>query len=190
MHAITTRTLAHVDSPCVETSGSITEPAVARSVCGTGPYSASIGAYSAAVQHKCETWLRRQDPDFMPVNQLSPAMDGCPNSSYLEQRIPVVVHSIGASFHLSSTWVPPGVQEALDKACHVELHSQAELVATYLDVEGYHSHQRNPELELHHLHVRMSHAKAEVEVYELAIENAPASCYSDSDSSSSLGSRT
>ncbi|KAG2740819.1 hypothetical protein P692DRAFT_20880610 [Suillus brevipes Sb2] len=135
-------------------------------------------AYLAAVQHKCETWLRRQDPEFYP------------NCSYLEQRIPVVVHSIGTSFHLSSTWVPPGVQEALDKACHVDLHSQVELMATYLDVEGYQSHQRNPELELHHLHVKMSCTKAEVAVYELAIENAPASCYSDSDSLSSLGSRT
>ncbi|KAG1876581.1 hypothetical protein DFJ58DRAFT_835890 [Suillus subalutaceus] len=126
----------------------------------TGTCSTSIGAYSAAVQHKCETWLRGQDPNFI----LTPSLK-----------------SIGPSFHLSSTWVPPGVQEALDKACHLELHSQAGLVAMYLDIlEGYHSHQCNPELELHHLHVKMCCAKAEVEVYELAIENVPASNYSDS----------
>jgi hypothetical protein len=53
-------------------------------------------------------------------------------------------------------------------------------MATYVDMEGYHSHQRNPELELLHLHAKMCRAKAEVEVYELAIENAPASNSSDS----------
>ncbi|KIK32969.1 hypothetical protein CY34DRAFT_110787, partial [Suillus luteus UH-Slu-Lm8-n1] len=93
--------------------------------------------------------------------------------------------SIDPSFHLLSTWVPPGVQEALDKACHSELRSQAGLMATYVDMEGYHSHQRNPELELLHLHVKMCCAKAEVEVYKLAIENAPASNSSDSNTSSS-----
>ncbi|KAG1772259.1 hypothetical protein EV702DRAFT_1048715 [Suillus placidus] len=95
--------------------------------------------------------------------------------------------SIDLSFRLLSTWVPPGIQEALDQACHSELHSQVGLMATYLDMEGYHSHQRNPELELLHLHANMCRAKAEVEVYELAIENAPASNSSDSNTSSSPG---
>ncbi|KAG1906379.1 uncharacterized protein F5891DRAFT_975772 [Suillus fuscotomentosus] len=162
-----------------------TQTNVSTEACST-----SIGAYSAAVQHKCETWLREQDPDFTPVRQLFSDKYGYSNCiTHIEQRMPVIVHSIDSSFHLSSTWVPPGVQEAFDKACHLELRSQTGLVATYLDMEGYHSHQRNPELELYHLHVKMCRAKAEVEVYELAIGNAPASDYSDSDASSSLGSR-
>ncbi|KAG1806965.1 hypothetical protein EV424DRAFT_1544059 [Suillus variegatus] len=189
MRAITTRSLVHNDSPGLTTSICIAEPTVARSV-STEACSTSIGAYSAAVQHKCETWLREQDPDFTPVRQLFSDKYGYSNCiTHLEQRMPVIVHSIDSSFHLSSTWVPPGVQEAFDKACHLELRSQTGLVATYLDMEGYHSHQRNPELELYHLHVKMCRAKAEVEVYELAIGNAPASDYSDSDASSSLGSR-
>ncbi|KAG2746624.1 hypothetical protein P692DRAFT_20876026 [Suillus brevipes Sb2] len=183
MRAITARSLAHNDSPPSTTSRSITEPVVSTS---TGACSTSIGAYSAAVQHKCETWLREQNPDFMPPKRLFSDQDGYPDcNTHLEQRMPVIVHSIDSSFSLLSTWVPPGVQEAFDKACHSELRSQAGLMATYVDMEGYHSHQRNPELELLHLHAKMCRAKAEVEVYELAIENAPASNSSDSNASSS-----
>ncbi|KAG1883727.1 hypothetical protein F4604DRAFT_1920231 [Suillus subluteus] len=93
--------------------------------------------------------------------------------------------SIDPSFCLLSTWVPPSIQDTLNEACKAELSAQAGLMTTYLDIDGYNSHQRNTDLELLYLHARMRRAKAEVEVYELAIENAPASNFPDSASSPS-----
>jgi hypothetical protein len=52
-------------------------------------------------------------------------------------------------------------------------------IMMYLDLEGYNSHQRNTNSELVYLRARMHRAKAEVEVYELAIENALASNFPD-----------
>lgn len=92
----------------------------------------------------------------------------------------VLLKSIDPSFCLSSTWVPPGVQDALNEARKAELSAQAGLMTTYLDIDGYNSHQRNANSELLYLRARMHRAKAEVEVYELAIENAPASNFPDS----------
>jgi hypothetical protein len=52
-------------------------------------------------------------------------------------------------------------------------------MAMYLDIDGNNSYQCNTDSELLYLRVRMHHAKAEVEVHELAIENAPASNFLD-----------
>lgn len=102
MRAITTRSLVHNDSPGLTTSICIAEPTVARSV-STEACSTSIGAYSAAVQHKCETWLREQDPDFTPVRQLFSDKYGYSNCiTHLEQRMPVIVHVSTVNF---STWL-------------------------------------------------------------------------------------
>lgn len=87
---------------------------------------------------------------------------------------------IDPSFCLSSTWVPFDVQDSLNKARKAESSTQAGLVATYLDIDGYNSHQRNTDSELLYLRAKMHRAKAEVEVYELAIENAFASNSPDS----------
>lgn len=57
----------------------------------------------------------------------------------------------------------------------MELNTQAELMVTYLDIERYHSHHRNVKSELLYLRAKMLRAKAEVEVFALAIENACAS---------------
>ncbi|KAG1886925.1 uncharacterized protein F5891DRAFT_988541 [Suillus fuscotomentosus] len=86
-----------------------------------------------------------------------------------------MLKSIDPSFCLLSTWVPPEVQDTLNEARKNELSAQAALMATYLDIDGYNSHQRNTDSELLYLRAKMHRAKAEVEVYELAIENAPAS---------------
>ncbi|KAG0693762.1 hypothetical protein DFH29DRAFT_881208 [Suillus ampliporus] len=69
----------------------------------------------------------------------------------------LLLKSIDPSFCLLNTWVPPGIQDTLNEACKAELSAQAGLM------------------------MMMHHAKAEVEVYELAIENVPASNFLDRD---------
>ncbi|KAG0707429.1 hypothetical protein DFH29DRAFT_871457 [Suillus ampliporus] len=131
-------------------------------------HSAAAVVHSTAVQMKCETWLWRQNNDHIPTNEppLLPN-DFTPSPS------------IGPSFRLMSTWVPTEVQEAFDQACKVELSTQVGLMTMYLDIEGYHSHQRNAKSELIFLRAKLCRTKAEAEVYALAIENAPVSSYSD-----------
>lgn len=82
-------------------------------------------------------------------------------------------------FHLCSTWGTLCVQEAFNEARKVE-NTQAGLMATYLDIECYHSHHHNADSELLCLWAKMLHAKAEVELFELALKNACASNYTDS----------
>ncbi|KAG1779686.1 hypothetical protein EV702DRAFT_1043598 [Suillus placidus] len=87
--------------------------------------------------------------------------------------------STDPSFCLLSTWVPPDVQDALNDTRKSELSAQAGLMTMYLDIDGYNSHQHNIDSELLYLWARMHRAKAEVALYELAIENAPASNFPD-----------
>ncbi|KAG0694139.1 hypothetical protein DFH29DRAFT_1006596 [Suillus ampliporus] len=170
--------IAHNVSSFSETSRCIARPHAA--------YSAAAVAYLAAVKKKCEGWLRRQHADLAPAKRLSSFnRRSHPNGStssavhqftithHLECRTLVIVNSIDPSFCLLSTWVPPGVQDTLNEARKAELSAQAGLMTTYLDIDGYNSHQRNTDSELLYLCMRMYRAKAEVEVYELAIENAP-----------------
>ncbi|KAG2738483.1 hypothetical protein P692DRAFT_20882652 [Suillus brevipes Sb2] len=165
------------------------------------PYSAAAVAYLAAVKKKCEGWLRRQRADLSPAQRRPPFnRRSHPNGStssavhqftithHVERGTSVIVDSIDPSFCLSSTWVPPGVQDALIEARKAELSAQAGLMTTYLDIDGYNSHQRNANSELLYLRARMHRAKAEVEVYELAIENAPTSNFPDSATASSASS--
>ncbi|KAG1869703.1 hypothetical protein C8R48DRAFT_771091 [Suillus tomentosus] len=155
----------------------IVEPAVA--------YSPAALAYSATVRNKCETWLRRQntDPIFesnSPPN--SSTLSAVEQFTYtpLEQRTPFSVKFNGPPFCLLSTWITTGVQEAFDEARKVELTTQARLMASYLDIDGYHTHHRNAQSELIFLRAKLCRAQAEAEACALAIENAPASNYSDS----------
>ncbi|KAG2088017.1 uncharacterized protein F5147DRAFT_658824 [Suillus discolor] len=155
------------------------------------PYSTAAVAYLTAVKKKCEGWLRTQHVDLTPAKRLP--LFKCqlyPNAltssvihqftvMHLECRTLVIVNPIDPSFCLLSTWVPPGIQDALNEARKAELCAQAGLMAMYLDIDGYNSHQCNTSSELLYLQARMNQAKAEVEVYELAIENAPASNFSD-----------
>ena len=72
------------------------------------------------------------------------------------------------------------LQEAFQEARKVELSVQAGLMSMYLDLGGYHTHHRNAQLELFFLRAKMHRAQAEAAVYTLALENSPASTYSDS----------
>ncbi|KAG2105835.1 uncharacterized protein F5147DRAFT_654077 [Suillus discolor] len=133
-------------------------------------------AYSAAAQQKCESWLRRQNTNFTSPNELfSIASDPPSNASAVDQlaHSPEQQTSVicNPSFHLCSTWVTLCVQEAFNEARKVELVAQAGLMTTYLDIEHYHSHHRDAHSELLYLRAKMLRAKAEVEVFELAIEN-------------------
>ncbi|KAG1726035.1 hypothetical protein EDD22DRAFT_961516 [Suillus occidentalis] len=161
------------------------------------PYSAHAVAHMTAVKRKCKGWLNRQQGDFTPAKRHSSSKlhlrsnDSAStvhhfNSAHRREcQSSVIVNHIDPSFCLSSTWVPFDVQDSLNKARKAESSTQAGLVATYLDIDGYNSHQRNTDPELLYLRAKMHHAKAEVEVYELAIENAFASNSPDSASSSS-----
>lgn len=53
-------------------------------------------------------------------------------------------------------------------------------MSSYLDVGGYHMHHRSTQSELIFLRATMRRAQAEAAVYTLALENSPASTYSDS----------
>ncbi|KAG2053008.1 hypothetical protein BDR06DRAFT_1009119 [Suillus hirtellus] len=182
--------IAHNVSSLSATSRYVTRP--------TAPYSAAAVSYLTAVTKKCEGWLRRQHAEFTPAkrNSLLKRHSHVSSSTsstvhkftithHLECRTSVIVNSIDPSFCLSSTWVPPDIQGALNEARKVELSVQAGLVAMYLDIDDYNSHQHNTNSELLYLQARMHRAKAEVEVYELAIENAHVSNSPDNASSSS-----
>ncbi|KAG2737319.1 hypothetical protein P692DRAFT_20762079 [Suillus brevipes Sb2] len=161
------------------------------------PYSAHAVAYMTAVKRKCEGWLNRQQGDFTPAkrhsssklhlrsNDSASTVHHFDSAHRRECQSSVIVNPIDPSFCLSSTWVPFDVQDSLNKARKAESSTQAGLVATYLDIDGYNSHQRNTDSELLYLRAKMHRAKAEVEVYELAIENVFASNSPDSASSSS-----
>ncbi|KAG2137545.1 hypothetical protein DEU56DRAFT_804393 [Suillus clintonianus] len=155
-------------------------------------------ACPVTVQEKCRTWLTGQDPSLIAVNEpslaendpppdgSSPLIVGRSALAHQEKRTSVIVNSIGPSFRLSSTWVTPDVQEAFDQAGKAERISQAGLTTAYLDEERYHIHHRNFQLELPLLRAKMCRARAEVDVYALAIENACAFGHSDSALPSSL----
>ncbi|KAG1890188.1 hypothetical protein F4604DRAFT_1914731 [Suillus subluteus] len=161
----------HDTTPFLVTSRCIVKPAV---------------TYSAAARNKCEAWLWRQNTDPIIKN------NSLPNSSSLlaaeqftytplEQRTSFTVKFNDPPFRLLSTWVTTSVQEAFNEARKVELATQARLMASYLDIDGYHTHHRNAQLELIFLRAKLCRAQAEAEACALAIENAPASNYSDSE---------
>ncbi|KAG1879490.1 hypothetical protein C8R48DRAFT_668320 [Suillus tomentosus] len=156
----------------------------------------AIPTYSGAARIKCETWLRRQKTDPIPPKEItliessspllgSPLTIGQFALVHLEQRTLVTVNYDDPSFSLQSTWVTMCLQEAFQEAHKVELSTQAGLMSTYLDLGGYHTHHRNAQSELFFLRAKMRRAQAEAAVYTLALENSPASTYSDSDIDSS-----
>ncbi|KAG1875743.1 hypothetical protein F4604DRAFT_1680629 [Suillus subluteus] len=149
-----------------------------------------------SARNKCETWLRRQKADPIPPKEITSIESSSPLFSspstvgqfalvHLEERTLVTVNSNDPLFSLQSTWVTMCLQEAFQEARKVELSTQAGLMSTYLDVGGYHTHHCSAQLELIFLGAKMRHAQAEAAVYALALENFPASTYSDSDSDSS-----
>ncbi|KAG1852161.1 hypothetical protein F4604DRAFT_1933726 [Suillus subluteus] len=157
-----------------------------------------VVTYSAVVRNKCEAWLRRQNTGPIPPTEIALFESGSPapgttNIGYRECKCCHLspwlflcsLKSNGPSFSLQSTWVTTCIQDAFDEARKVELSTQAGLMASYLDVGGCHTHHCNAQSELTFLRAKMCRAKAEAEVYTLALENSPISTYSDSDSSSS-----
>jgi hypothetical protein len=99
--------------------------------------------------------------------------------SILLASLTVSLKSNGPPFRLLSTWVTIDAQAAFDEARKVELTTQARL-ASYLDINGYHTQHHNAQSELIFLRAKLCRAQAEAEVCALAIENAPASNYSGS----------
>ncbi|KAG2744574.1 hypothetical protein P692DRAFT_20877782 [Suillus brevipes Sb2] len=162
----------------------------ATSRCFTEPSAPYLGA----ARNKCETWLRRQNSDTIPPKEITLIESSSPRLGsplaisqftlvHLEQQTSVTCDD--PSFSLQSTWVTMCLQEAFQEARKVELSVQAGLMSMYLDLGGYHTHYRNAQLELFFLRAKMHRAQAEAAVYTLALENSPASTYSDNDSDSS-----
>ncbi|KAG2114429.1 hypothetical protein DEU56DRAFT_761839 [Suillus clintonianus] len=118
-------------------------------------HSAAAAAYSAAAQQKCESWLRRQHTDLTPSNEFFS----------IESDLPP--NALAAAHGLPFASTRPLMRHAKWK-----LSTEAGLMATYLDIERYYSHHRNAKSELLYLRAKMLRAKAEVEVFALAIENA------------------
>ncbi|KAG1894624.1 uncharacterized protein F5891DRAFT_984896 [Suillus fuscotomentosus] len=132
------------------------------------------------------SFLALQHPIEVPtVDHVSTsATPMSPNEPFSIESVPLsnapAVDHLAHAPEQRTTWVTPCVQEAFNEAHKAELGTQAGLMATYLEIERYHSHHRNANLELLYLQAKMLRAKAEVDVFEQAIENACASNYTDS----------
>ncbi|KAG1730153.1 uncharacterized protein EDB91DRAFT_1252806 [Suillus paluster] len=170
---------------------------------GVGSFSAtSIVApmiCSVALQKRCKGWLKGLELDTpIPAKALSKIINAKikrPRARkaldlFLRPSVTLLLRSttnehplsfIGPSIPLLSIWVTPDVQKAFDEARGAELTSQAGLIPVYLDINSDHIPQRNMLSEVHLLQVNTRRARAEVEVYTLAIKNACALDDSESD---------
>jgi hypothetical protein len=81
---------------------------------------------------------------------------------------------VGPSLPLLSAWVPRHVQDTFHDAFRAEQACQARLTPQFLSAYSHHTYpgQRNIGLELLVLQAKMRRAKAEVDLYTIAIEKA------------------
>ncbi|KAG1787810.1 uncharacterized protein HD556DRAFT_1312405 [Suillus plorans] len=119
-----------------------------------------VATYSVAARTKCETWLRRQTTDPIPPKSIT----------LIETSLPL----------FSS---PSAIgQFAL---AHLEQRMQVTVNSDDPSFSLRSTWVTSTQSELIFLRATMRRAQAEAAVYTLALENSPASTYSDSDSDSS-----
>ncbi|KAG1861511.1 hypothetical protein DFJ58DRAFT_839659 [Suillus subalutaceus] len=150
---------------------------------------------SAATQEKCEAWLKRRYA--YPLKDAEPLMGNCSFMDGTASPVPgftsthevkcksVILNCIGPLLPLLNSWVTVDIQEVFYDALCTEQACQAGLMACSLTVNLY---QRNIELEMLILQAKMHHAKAEIELYIVAIQNAHELDFSDITSVSSSAS--
>ncbi|KAG2739368.1 hypothetical protein P692DRAFT_201873231 [Suillus brevipes Sb2] len=144
---------------------------------------------SAATQEKCEAWLKRQYAfplqDAEPMMGICTFMDGTASSvpgfatTHEVKRKSIILNCIGPLLPLLNSWVTVDVQEVLYDALCTEQACQAGLMARSLTVNIY---QHNIELEMLILRAKMRRAKAEIELYMVALQNAREMDFSDNTS--------
>ncbi|KAG1896387.1 uncharacterized protein F5891DRAFT_1193188 [Suillus fuscotomentosus] len=101
------------------------------------------------------------------------------------KRTSVILSCIGPSLPLLNMWVTVDIQEAFYDAFCTEQAYQAGLMARFVTVGGNYIYQRNIGLEVLILQAKMRRAKAEIELYTVAIQNAREFDFSDNTSASS-----
>ncbi|KAG2051214.1 hypothetical protein BDR06DRAFT_973931 [Suillus hirtellus] len=89
-----------------------------------------------------------------------------------ESEIWFALQEESPSLPLSSTWVTTDVQEAFYNAFQEELNMQAELMTMSLTTRHNNTYLCNLGLDLLILQSKMCRAEAEIELYNVAIENA------------------
>ncbi|KAG1736825.1 hypothetical protein EDD22DRAFT_852209 [Suillus occidentalis] len=83
------------------------------------------------------------------------------------------------SLPLLSTWITVKIQEAFFNAFQMELHMQVELMRKFVAAKRSNAYLRNLGLDLLILQAKMRCAKAEIQLYMLAIQNTSESGSSD-----------
>ncbi|KAG1869093.1 hypothetical protein C8R48DRAFT_671109 [Suillus tomentosus] len=141
-------------------------------------------ACPTATQDKCEAWLKKPYIHPLPfvqplVTEKYPFLDRSTltspgSTTHKDTLASVISNRVGPSLPLLSAWVTLDVQETFYDAFRAEQAYQAGLTPLFLFANGHHAYpsQRNIGLELLVLQAKMRRAKAEVDLYAMAIENA------------------
>ncbi|KAG1861863.1 hypothetical protein C8R48DRAFT_673316 [Suillus tomentosus] len=124
-------------------------------------------ACSITTRGMWEAWLTRDDTHLISVAESEIWF-----ASQEERRAPISLNCISPSLPLSSTWVTTDVQEAFYNAFQEELNMQAELMTMSLATRHNNTYLRNLGLDLLILQSKTRRAEAEIELYNVAIENA------------------
>ncbi|KIK33619.1 hypothetical protein CY34DRAFT_110582 [Suillus luteus UH-Slu-Lm8-n1] len=112
--------------------------------------------------------------------------NSCPSTfSHRGWSASVILMHISPSLPLLSTWVTIETQEAFYEAFRMELRMQVELMRKSVATRRSNAYLRNLGLDLLILQAKMRHAKAENQLYTLAIQNTSESSSSDRSSRTS-----
>ncbi|KAG2098753.1 uncharacterized protein F5147DRAFT_713681 [Suillus discolor] len=151
---------------------------------------------SIATQEMCEAWITRSEAYLIPaaepfIEPFSPS-DGSTTSGQdqlttTQEEIPksAILNHITPSLPLLSTWVTTTAKEAFYEAFKLEQASQAELMAKSLANMRDNGYMRTRERDSFTLRAKMRRAKAEIDLYTLAIDNTHEFNFSDNSSSTS-----
>ncbi|KAG2741671.1 hypothetical protein P692DRAFT_20879848 [Suillus brevipes Sb2] len=152
-------------SPCAAPSAHISCPPATRDKCEAWlmkPYTYPLPVVQPSVTEKCSF----PDRSTFPAPDFSATLE--------DNRASVNFNRVGPSLPLLSAWVPRHVQDTFHDAFRVEQACQARLTPQFLSAYSHHAYpgQRNIGLELLVLQAKMRRAKAEVDLYTIAIEKA------------------
>ncbi|KAG1771812.1 hypothetical protein EDD22DRAFT_842623 [Suillus occidentalis] len=135
-------------------------------------------ACSIGTRDMCESWSERNGAySNTAVGHFS---NSCPSPfSHRGWSASVILMRISPSLPLLSTWVTVETQEAFYEAFRMELRMQVELMRKSVATRRSNAYLRNLGLDLLILQAKMRRAKAENQLYTLAIQNTSESGSSD-----------
>ncbi|KAG2130215.1 hypothetical protein DEU56DRAFT_757892 [Suillus clintonianus] len=147
-------------------------------------YSQAIGMLEQLRMHICDWSKRNGACSNTAVGHLS---SSCLPHATHQGRIASVIlmcptislQRISPSLPLLSTWITVEIQEAFYDAFRTELRTQAELMTKSVATRRSNTYLRNLGLDLLILQAKMCRAKAEIQLYTLAIQNTYESDSSD-----------